>query len=657
MCGICGVGLLQDRVDPGMLEAMCSQMSHRGPDAQGIYINEDERIGLGHRRLSIIDLETGSQPMRNRDGSVIISYNGEVYNFRELRKELINEGSYFQTRSDTEVVLRAYEKYGMSMVEHLNGMFALAIWDQNLRRLLLLRDRLGVKPLFYAFKGGKLAFASEVKSILVLPWISREVDPCGLRYYLSFRYVPHPHTMWKDIKKLPQGHWLVWENGKIILRDYWQIEKKAVRLSKNEQELEEQFAMLLEDSVRLRTIADVPVGAFLSGGIDSASIVCLMSRCSGKPPRTFSIGFGARNDETEIASYLASKLGSEHTSIVMKPSDLRLVRDAAGYMDEPLGDAIILPMLLLSKAAAGEVKVVLTGEGADELLGGYVHQKDLFHLLSARRRYGHAFELLARICSFFSRITPISILDALFEYPDSLGEKGRRRLSILLRQIKNPTVMYLTHISLFMPADLEMLLNRDMTVQYHSDIYLARLEDNLKGIGQKPDDEIFDSLLCIDFDSWLPDNILLKQDKMTMAASLEGRTPYLDYRLVEFASSLPLRWKLGRNNKWILRDASNRWIPQDMRHSLRGRKKQAFYVPLSGAFRGEFERLVRDWLNEGQMKSSGWFNLGFVKGLIRTNREKPEMLSSRQLMSLVILEMWRQEMMKVPVLGKSGVRF
>jgi len=642
MCGICG--LAGGRTHREYLEAMCDQMIHRGPDARGVYCSAERDVGLGHQRLSIIDLAGGAQPMSNAAGDVVITYNGETYNFLHLRRELEQKGRTFRTRSDTEVVLQAYEEWGDEAVFHLNGIFAFAVWDGPRRRLFLARDHVGVKPLFYAEREGVFAFASEVKSLLVLPWIRREIDPVALRHYLRLRYVPQPYTMWRDVRKLPQGHLLVYEKGHGRIERYYETPCGGGQRRASEPQAEEAFASLLEEIVGMQMVADVPVGAFLSGGVDSGSVVSLMARHSAKPVRTFSIGFGTERDETDAAAALAQHIGALHTSIRMKARDMRLLPETVRLMDEPLGDAIILPIFLLSQAAAREVKVVLTGEGADEILGGYVHQKNLLRLLRVSGLAGPAARVLGRAASLGARVTPVALLDLLFDYPDSLGAAGRRRLSTLLGALGRTDEMYLQHVSLFDTEDQRRILSPDWQADGQEPRHITdSLQQRLGVPSDCAPQAIFDALLEQEFRFWLPDNILLKMDKMTMGASIEGRVPFLDPRLVRYACSLPLRWKLRRTNKWILRECARRWIPGYSGHG----SKQAFHVPLTGAYAEEFRALAEEWIGESRLRERGWFNVDRVLDLKKLV-SVPDMLTSKKIMSIIILEMWWEQMSQVP---------
>ncbi|MBN1866088.1 asparagine synthase (glutamine-hydrolyzing) [Candidatus Sumerlaeota bacterium] len=644
MCGICGIlgpGATRERLD-----AMRAQMAHRGPDGEGVYLAPDGMIGLGHQRLSIVDLEGGAQPMASADGGLVVVYNGEIYNFMDLRRELESRGRVFRTRCDTETLLHAYAEWGEEMVRRLNGIFAFGLWDAPRRRLVLARDPMGVKPLFYAETPESFVFASEVKSLLTLPWVRRDVDPAALRLYLRLRYVPGPHTMWRSIRRFPPGHRMTIENGAVCTKPYWQTRFRGEERWKREEDAIDEFASLAEDAVRMQMMADVPVGAFLSGGVDSGSIVSLMARHTDEPVRTFSMGFGTARDETAAAESLARRIGARHTSIRMRPDDMRLLPDAVRLMDEPLGDAIILPLYLLSRAAAREVKVVLTGEGADELLGGYLHQKNLLRLFGASRRLGPLARAVGRAAGWAVSRTPVAWLDRFFDYPSSLGVSGRERLAAMLAAMGHPEAMYMAHVSLFDDAALDGLLRpewrdghddvRDVTGDLAADLARSR-ERGAQGL--------FDALLEQECRFWLPDNILLKMDKMTMGASLEGRVPFLDPRLVELATALPIGWKIRRGtNKRILRTCAERWIPG----YAGGGRKQAFHVPLEEAYGEALARLEEEWLGDERLRGQEWLDPDAVRRL-RDGTGRLDLLHGKQRMSLVILMMWREAMRAVPV--------
>jgi len=372
MCGICGyVGINED----GLLEGMTAALSHRGPDSVGYFERGD--VGLGHTRLSIIDVQGGQQPIENEDGSLVLVCNGEIYNYQALRRELLSRGHRLRTKSDSEVVLHLYEEQGPECLQRLNGMFAIAIYDNNQQRLFLARDRLGIKPLYYVDLSGRFLFASESKAILHYRGLNPTLNPCAIRDYVALRYVPGPGTMFKELHKLPAGHYAIVQNGQVTLRPYWQAELYDGPFEGDDKEYVEGFAERFERSVRRRLISEVPVGAYLSGGLDSSAVVAAISRLVSKPVRTFTVGFDYEHDELAQAAATAKLLGCEHTEIDCRGPDIRLLPEIVYHLDEPLGDAIIIPMYKLAREAKKHVTVVLTGEGADETLGGYLFHRTL----------------------------------------------------------------------------------------------------------------------------------------------------------------------------------------------------------------------------------------------------------------------------------------
>lgn len=632
MCGICGI--VGEPSNETLIRRMMDLMVHRGPDEGGVFV--DNGIVLGHRRLSIVDLAGGSQPVFNENKSQVLVYNGEIYNHKELRSGLEKQGHVFQSAADTEVVIHAFEQKGVSCLDTFNGMFAFAIWDKHAQELFVARDRLGVKPLYYALNGNCLVFSSELKSILACPWIDRELNLAVVEEYLALRYVPHPHTLLKGIFKLPAGHYLTFSRAHgLKIKPYWHITSaNSVPMRSDESYLEE-FTALLDDAVKIRLMSDVPFGAYLSGGVDSSTVVSLMSRHMNQPVKTFSVGFGVGNDELDDAATFSRALGANHKEVIVQPNDFDLIPEVVWYLDEPVGDAIVLPLFLLSKLARQTVKMVLTGEGADELLGGYFHQENLLRVHQIRKLPFSP--LLCGLGREIVKLFPPSVLDHFFNYPADLGKEGKNRLIDLLGVLQEPLSSYMYFVSLFAPKEIaSVLLKRDKCK--------SQFQATISRLMNERNPNYFEKLLAIDYKFWLPDNILTKQDKLSMANSVEARVPFLDYRLVEFSSKLPLHLKLSKKqNKVILRRLAKGVLPS----ALAQRKKQAFNVPLETAFNDKVKDLAAGYLGEESVKRRGVFNPAYTNDL-RNRLQDGEFLAYKKIMSLTILEIWFRKFIDIP---------
>ncbi len=575
MCGICGAYALQQpltEAEHARVRAMNDALRHRGPDADG-YFHTPE-VALGHRRLSIIDLSPqGKQPIFNEDGSCAIVFNGEIYNYRELRRDLESRGHIFRSDTDTEVIIHQYEEDGWACVNKFIGMFAFAIWDARRQTLVLARDRIGIKPLYTAMHEGRLYFASELQALLRVG-IPREVDPYGLYCLLNLQYVPAPQTLLQSIQKLRPGHVLLVKNGGSEEKCYWSVairENYAWDYAAAQQQLLE----LLTDAVRLRLIADVPLGAFLSGGLDSSTIVGLMSRMTDRPVQTFSVGFADAPDynETSFARAASQAFKTNHHELIVTPADLRQTLPILWrHLDGPITDPAAIPTYLVSKLAREHVKVALTGEGADELFGGYLrYDLDRWH--------------------------------GYFQFPAVFGDQwikpflGRRPNAV--RWLKgyeaittiDPLERHLRWVSVF-NRDLLNDLWLDARFQHHAAQITACFADRLRH--QQGSD--LNRTLALDLQTWLPDNLLAKVDGMSMAVSLEARVPFLDHRVIELAMQMPPAWKIyGRRRKRILKDMAAGLIPD----KILARPKMGFDVPLRDWFRGPLKDLFQETLRDG----------------------------------------------------------
>jgi asparagine synthase (glutamine-hydrolysing) len=556
--------LLSNRGSPDrvLLARMRDAVRHRGPDETGEYV--DGPIALGHRRLTIIDLSSGRQPIGNEDGSVQIVYNGEVYNFPELHASLEAAGHRFATRTDTEVVVHLYEEVGEAVVERLNGMFAFALWDGGRRRLFLARDRAGIKPLYYAHLGGRFAFASEIRPLLLLPWISRAIDPQALDAYLANGYVPAPGTLFRDIRKLPAAHTLSVDADGLTLRRYW-VPRSPDAPPASVDELCERLADELDRSVRMHLVSDVPVGAFLSGGLDSSIVVALMRRHGTGRLKTFSVGIetgdAARNlDESGFARLVARHFGTDHYEIRLHPEDVPdLLTAAARYLDEPVSDPAAIPTFKLAELARTQVKVVLTGEGADETWGGY----DVFRKADLVARY-------RRLPGWFRR----SVSDPILS---SLPGPGAGLVSA------SQSPGYLARLRHLEPVARRSLYTADAAVVLANEV-------DADEAGLDPRDP-FGSVARDLIDRHLAERLLLKVDRMTMAHSLEARVPYLDHRLIEFSFTVPARLKVrGPNRKYLLRRAFQADLPLPVLQ----RRKHPFDLPCASLLRTTLATLADD---------------------------------------------------------------
>jgi len=619
MCGIAGiVDQTGHPVDGALLRAMTATQAHRGPDGDGIVCRG--AAGLGHRRLAIIDLATGDQPMANEDGSVQIVFNGEIYNFRELRRDLDARGVRFRTASDTEVLLRAYEADGPDCVRQLRGMYAFAILDQRARRLVLGRDRVGIKPLVYAWDGRRLLFASEIKAILKDPAVPRDLDLEALGQYLTFHYVPAPRTIFTAIRKLPPASTLTLslDGGAPVVSSYWHL-RFAPDAHVAEGEWVERLRAQLTDAVRCHMVSDVPIGAFLSGGVDSSSVVALMAQASSAPIRTFSIGFDETDfDELRFARQVAARYGTDHYELVVKPNALDILPKLAWHFDEPFADSSAIPTYYVSKITREHVTVALSGDGGDESFAGY-------------RRYARALALHERFDRGPARLTRPLLRLAAGLLP--VGAPGQALTGLLGA---GPLERYYRLVTYQRRETLRRLLCRELAD-------LARTAPDpaafsrLASEGDAPD--YVSTLQQIDIATYLPGDILAKVDRMSMAVSLESRVPLLDHRLMEFVATIPSTLKLrnGRG-KYLLQRA----MAQDLPSEILTRTKMGFGVPLGAWLRRELRDMARDVLLGVRARQRGIFRASEVEALLATHDTGRRDCSAR-LWSLICFELWMRQ--------------
>jgi len=605
------------------VERMTGALAHRGPDASGIW--SDEFCTLGHRRLAIIDLsETGRQPLSNEDGTIWITFNGEIYNFQSLRVELEALGHQFHTRTDTETIVHAYEQWGTDCLRRLRGMFAFALWDQNHRRLFLARDRVGKKPLFYTHSGSRFLFASELQGILVDPGVSREVDSDAIDAYLSWGYVPAPATAFRSIRKLPPAHWLTLEQTQAgwveRVERYWSLDyTPKVKLS--EAEAGESLREKLREAVRLRMISDVPLGAFLSGGIDSSIVVGLMAQLTDRPVRTFSIGFKeAAWDETAHAQRIAERWSTEHHRFIVEPNALEVLPRLVRHYGEPYADSSAVPTFYVSQLTRAEVTVALNGDGGDESFAGY--DRYLGNRLAERIRRLPGSTFAARA------------LNGLL--PDSLDAKSglRRARRFLDVATEVMPARYGRWIGFFDQTEKETLYSADFSASLNGsrpETWMARLFGAAKGL------DPVDASMAVDIDSYLPFDLLVKVDITSMANSLEARSPFLDHEVMEFAARLPVDLKLrGRQSKYLLKRAFGDLLPPENVE----RRKMGFGVPVGEWFRGPLRELLRDTLLSEQ--SGGYFRQETVTRMVHEHLERRADHGFR-LWNLLMLELWHRE--------------
>jgi len=608
MCGICGILGMDDK---NLVKKMNNIMSHRGPDDFGYYF--DDKFGMGHRRLSIIDLSSGHQPIHNEDESIWIVYNGETYNYKDLKKDLLNKGHEFYTYSDTEVIIHAYEEYGEVFPTKLRGMFAIAIWDSNKKKLLLVRDRLGIKPLYYTINDGTLLFASEIKSILQYEKIERKVDISSLHNFLTYRYIPGSNTMFEGIKKLLPGNMIVCENGTIKISEFWDLNAKIVNVQSDEY-YSKHLYRLLEESVRIRLMSDVPLGAYLSGGIDSSSVVGIMSTIMDQPVKTFSVGFGVGEpiDELSYARITAEYFGTEHHELTAKSSDVeKLLPKIIWHLDDPIVDPAILPTYLVSELARKYVKVVLTGEGADELFAGY---EDYKIAMRNNHRISKLPQYLKNLIPKFARIIP--------------NYKIREYIKTISTESKD-------HI-LWGP-----LFNEKEKRKLYSEYFFSKTKNiNSNNITsyyfQKSNMDLLNKLLYVDIKTWLPDDLLLKVDITTMANSIEARVPFLDHKLVEFSATIPYYLKLkNQTEKYILRKSVSNLLPK----AILNRKKHGFSVPINTWIEKYLKDMISEIISRDAIHERGYFKHSTVQKIMQ-HATSPKY--SHQLWSLLTLEFWHR---------------
>jgi asparagine synthase (glutamine-hydrolysing) len=615
MCGICGM-FAPGEVDRAVLQRMNDAIRHRGPDDEGFYT--DDRVGLGSRRLSIIDLSQGRMPIHNEDESVWVVFNGEIYNFQELRQDLVARGHTFTTRTDTEVIVHLYEEIGAGVFEKLHGMFAVALWDRARGTLLLGRDRVGKKPLYYSWDGTRLIFGSEIKCLRAFPGLKLSLDYDAINHYFSYLYIPDPLSIYREIRKLPAAHSLELHAGVVKVQSYWDLRFDRVHRERDPRAYVERLRELVTDAVRCRLVSDVPLGAFLSGGVDSATVVGIMAQLSSKPVQTFSIGFDAETfDELEYARLAARAFGTDHHEEVMQPQALEWVETLVQHLDEPFGDPSALPTYMVSRMARRNVTVALSGDGGDETFAGYeshaVHVRDeRFH----QRFPAPARALVGAGLHAGSRVTTHPKL---------------RRVAGAVRRANRPLAERWCNV--FTKEERAQLFS----AAARREIGAAREEDLFAGLlAAQPFPDFLSRVLYADTKAYLTNDILVKVDRMSMANSLEVRSPLVDHQVMEFAAAIPSDWKLHDGvSKYIFKKMAEEFVPREIVY----RKKHGFGVPIGPWFRSELRTMLHDVLRSRDDGAAPLFDAGFIERLLREHDTGARDWSV-QLWPLFVFRLW-----------------
>jgi len=627
MCGIYGYLSTKEKVNPDILHSMGDSLRHRGPDGEGEEIQQSVEwgLGLGHTRLSVIDLSpAGKQPMCNEDETIWITYNGEIYNFRELRIELQRNGHCFKSNSDTEVIIHLYEERGVRCLERLNGMFAFAIWDRSEKTLFLARDRIGKKPLHYGLYDGGIVFGSEIKALLKHPKIVREIDLGSLNKYLSYEYVPAPGTIFKSIQKVRPGCFLLYKNGEVKTEKYWDIPLSDHPIGyKTEDEYVEELREILEKSVRSRLLADVPVGVFLSGGLDS-SLVAAMAKRNNEDIECFSIGFDDSSfDERKYAARVAQSLHLKQNLRIFSMSEmLANLEDLPRLLDEPLADASILPTYLLSKMTSEKLKVALSGDGGDELFAGY----PTYQAHKLVTYFDSLPDSLKDAARSLALSLPVSDTNISFDFKIKQFLRGAGVSS---------EIRFFRWMGGFIDGEKKELLSDDLKAALrHHNSY----EDIFSYISESGLSKDLERILYLSMKLYLQDDILVKVDRAAMANGLEVRCPLLDQEFVEFACRLPTKYKLkGLKTKYLLKKAARGILPNE----IIDRRKKGFGIPITRWLRNELKDFMLDSLEETKIKRQGFFNYAYIKKLIDDHLEKKKD-NRKALWTLLVFQIWHE---------------
>lgn len=647
MCGICGIyeyGVSLPAVDDTLIVRMRDTMTHRGPDDAGVYVDDDRRVGLGNRRLSIVDLSpAGRNPMPNEDGQVWITFNGEIYNHQSLRPALEAKGHRYRSRTDTETIIHLYEDRGLDFVNELEGDFAIGLWDGAPKRLVLARDRIGVKPLYYTLTGGRLIFASEIKAILEHPSVSRDVDEEALYHYLTFMTTPPPRTLFAGIQKLPAGCMLTCDaRGDVKITRYWDAIPRRLdpSIANDEQAIAEELRRLLKESIAKRMMSDVPFGVFLSGGVDSTANVALMSELMNQPVRTFTVGFHDDPVHNELgeARYVAREYGTDHHEVLISQKELRdFLPELIFHQDEPIADPVCVPLYFVARLARETgTKVVQVGEGSDELFCGYYDYALYLDL------YNRVWRHLSRFPATMRRAMS-GVGQVLYRTgATGLLPKGRKMLPDLLRRLADGEELFWSGTFVFDEVNKRGLLTPEARTRLGTNrkdgfsSYSVVRSDLDRLLASRPDADLLTRMIYQELKLRLPELLLMRVDKMTMATSVEARVPYLDHHLVEFAMSIPSHFKYrDGETKYILKRALGGVIPQ----KVLNREKKGFGVPLDEWMRGRFGSFVWEGLFGSSLRRRNLFDYGFVKDLL-TEHQTGRTNYSFFLWTLLNLSLW-----------------
>jgi asparagine synthase (glutamine-hydrolysing) len=630
MCGISGKLMFEPEatVAPTLMKSMADAMVHRGPDDEGYYLSGP--VGLGFRRLSIIDLNTGHQPISNEDGSVWVIFNGEIYNYRELREQLRTKGHSFSTNTDTEVLVHLYEEHGPGMLEKLRGMFAFAIWDDKQRTLLLARDRVGIKPIYYYQTGRFLSFASELKAILADPDVEREIDPAMIDRFLTFYYMPGEETLFKHLRKLPPGSYLRVRGDSVEVKAYWDLSFEQKEPAPDVRRAERQLIELLEEAVQLHMVSDVPVGFLLSGGVDSTAMLSLAAGRTHKAISSYTVGFSSGVvDERPYARLAAERFGSEHHEITISAREFAdFLPSYVWHMEEPVCEPPAIALYYVSKLARNHVKVLISGEGGDEAFAGYSKYRNFLWLERMKRVLGPAWGPASSAVRALNRII------------------GSPKLALYARLIDLPLDRYYysktSHPFTFFNCQAGSLYAKEFAGRVDKGRSLTPVQQYLQKAAAYG---ILEKMLYVDSKSWLPDDLLVKADKMTMANSVELRVPFLDHKVLEFAAALPTHFKVrGLTTKYLAKKALSTRVPPE----IIARKKAGFPVPYELWLRTELRDWLRQILLDRETLSRGYFERGAVEGLLASGVETGGYV--KELFSLATLEMWHRTFLP----GKPG---
>ncbi|UCD03896.1 MAG: asparagine synthase (glutamine-hydrolyzing) [Candidatus Woesearchaeota archaeon] len=622
MCGICGFNFR----DKGLLKKMSKATVHRGPDDYGEY--GDRFVSIGQNRLSIIDLKKGLYPMHNEKDSLQLIYNGEIYNFKEIREELENKGHKFYSNCDGEVIVHSYEEYGVDCLKKFNGMFAICIYDTAKRQLFLARDRIGIKPLYYYIKAGVFIFCSEIKGILEHP-IEREINKPVLDKFIAMRYIPGNETIFKNIFSFPPAHYGIFDLKKkeLIIKEYWDIEEASVE--SDEDFFIEELRSLLKDSIKKRLISDVPLGVYLSGGIDSSAVVGLLASIKkeeddSSPIKTFSVGFKYGEgyvNELDKAKIVSESYNTEHKEFVIDPDISKILPDLIKHFDQPFADPAAIPVYELSREATKHVTVVLTGDGGDELFAGY----DQYKFLMMKKKLDKI-PLMRKVFPLAVEKTPKKILDKVYKYASNMGEEGRNRITSFMKT-DDDLEAYYKLISIFYEKEREGLYSEKLKV---GNICNGMYETFDKF------DNLLNKYCYLDVKFLLPDCYLPKTDRTTMAHSIEGRVPLLDHRIAELAFRIPTNLKLHKGTtKYILKKAANKYIPKE----LLNLKKQTFHVPIGYWIEKELKEQFEQILSKEELKKHGFFNHDYIQKIF-DKYKRSKLVYARQLWNLVNFQLW-----------------